>query len=97
MVQSKQELNVNGEHAKLGRELTMVEFKGFTTAKIDSMEKTLVRIEKSMNGRIKDCEDDISDLKAFKNQVLGLAIGCGAIAGAVGSWLLNIWNNLPWK
>ena len=48
MVQTKRELNINGEHAKLGRELTMVEFKGFTTAKIDSMEKALVEIKETM-------------------------------------------------
>ncbi len=48
MVKTKRELEINGEHTKLGRELTMVEFKGFTTAKIDSMEKSLVEIKNSM-------------------------------------------------
>lgn len=94
---NKGELDINGEHTKLGRELNMVEFKGFTAAKIDSMEKTLVRIEKTMNGRIKDCEDDIQDLQAFKNKVLGLAIGAGAIAGAIGHGIVNFLSNLPWK
>ncbi len=47
----KKSLEINGEHTKLGRELSMVEFKGFTTAKIDSMEKTLVEINKTM-GRL---------------------------------------------
>jgi len=93
----KKELDINGDHTRLGRELNMVEFKGFTAAKIDSIEKTLVRIEGTMNGRIKDCEDDINDLQAFKNKVLGLAIATGTIAGVTGNMIFNFLSNLLWK
>ncbi len=104
MVQSKQELNVNGEHTKLGREFSMAEFKGFTAAKIDSMEKILCQIQKDskentrvLHERINIVEKDINDLQAFKNKVLGLAIAAGAVAGVIGQGILNFWNNLPWK
>lgn len=46
---SKSELKINGEHSSLGRELSMQEFKGFTTAKVDSIEKSLLEIKKSLD------------------------------------------------
>ena len=55
---NKKELEINGEYTKLGRELSIHEFKGYTVAKIDSIEKTLVRLE----------GDRKEEMKEFRNQ-----------------------------
>jgi len=89
-VQSKQDLEINGDHTKLGRELNIHEFKGFTVAKIDSIEKTLVRIEndhkeemKLMRERFKDDERDIEDLKEFRTKVWSIGAAIGVVASVV--------------
>ena len=89
-MKSKNELGVNGEHMRLGKEFSMLEFKGFTVAKIDSIEKMVIKIEESMNDRIKKCEVDISSLKVFENRLIGIAIAIGAIAGVAGNWVISV-------
>lgn len=78
----KEDLGINGDHKALGRELGMFEFKGFTVAKIDSIEKTLLRIEK----RFDNNEKDIGELKEFKTQIWSIAIVIGVIVSVIASF-----------
>ena len=58
---NKRELEINGEYTKLGRELSIHEFKGYTVAKIDSIEKTLVRLEDDRKEETKQAREQHSE------------------------------------
>ena len=106
MVQTKEQLKVDGDHSKLGREFNMHEFKGFTVAKIDSIEKTLCRMEnnhkeemKLIRERFKSNEEDIDDLKEFKTKVWSISVAIGLVASGVAfvgnlliQFLINLWR-----
>ena len=93
---NKKDLGVNGEHTKLGREFNMAEFKGFTIAKVDSIEKMLGEIKedskeyrKLNRERFEDNEKDIKELKTFKTQILTLATAVGIAGGVIGNGIIN--------
>jgi hypothetical protein len=68
------------------------EMKGDYVRETEEFRKTCQTHRETIGDRIKDCEDNISGLEAFKNKVLGIAAIAGIAAGIVGNWIAGLFK-----
>ena len=70
MIPSKQSLGINGEHKALGREITMLEFKGFMISEVSNIKDSVKEIKEENSKQWKVIVKNRSRLDVIKGQAM---------------------------